>query len=84
MASFYPFQLLNTGIIDMDYLQGTFSERQELDSYEQMWHTYIYQPSWSELKTEVSNTSMLACIVFDVETALPDPVFPILSEQALH
>lgn len=45
----------------MDYLQGTFSERQELDSYEQMWHTYIYQPSWSELKTEVSNTNMLVC-----------------------
>ena len=57
----YPFQLLNTGIIDMDYLQGTFSERQELDSYEQMWHTYIYQPAWSELKTEVSNTNMLVC-----------------------
>lgn len=45
----------------MDYLQGTFSERQELDSYEQMWHTYIYQPAWSELKTEVSNTNMLVC-----------------------
>ena len=35
-------------------LQGVFRTRQELDGYEQMWHTCIYQPSWCELKAKVS------------------------------
>ena len=43
--------MLNTGTVDC--LQGIFRTRQELDSYEQMWHTCVYQPSWNELKEKV-------------------------------
>jgi len=42
-----------------DTLRGVFRTRQELDGYEQMWHTCIYQPSWSELKAKV-NTMPIA------------------------
>ena len=38
--------------------QGIFKTCQELDNYERMWHTHIYQPSWSKLKTEVRECSV--------------------------
>jgi len=36
-----------------DCPQGIFQTFSEVDKYERMWHDCIYQPSWSELKTEV-------------------------------
>jgi hypothetical protein len=35
-------------------LRGFFNTREELDEYEKMWHIYIYQPTWNELKSKVS------------------------------
>ena len=49
-----PTKLLKTDVIVPDCLQSAFKTRKELDSYEQMWHTCIYQPSWTELRDKVS------------------------------
>ena len=46
-------QVFQPGTTAQGCLQGVFKTSQELDSYEKMWHTHIYQPSWRELKTEV-------------------------------
>ena len=57
----------NTSNIIPGCLRGTFRTRQELDSYEKMWHTYIYQPSWSELKEKVSMQCIYAISKIDYE-----------------
>lgn len=54
-----PFQLFNTKSVAQDSHQGIFKTHQELDTYESMWHTNIYQPSWRELQTNVSSSGML-------------------------
>ena len=35
-------------------LVGKLHTREELDQYESAWHSKIYLPAWSELKTKVS------------------------------
>ena len=48
---------------------GRLSTREQLDSYERLWHTQIYQPSWSELKKEVCilavNDRIVSVQIFD-------------------
>lgn len=47
-------QLLKTSTNASESWKGIFKTRKALDSYELMWHTSIYQPSWIELRTNVS------------------------------
>ena len=49
----FPSQIFISENTDPGCLQGIFQTCDELDKYEKMWHTCIYQPSWSELKREV-------------------------------
>ena len=49
----FPSQIFTSENTDLDCPQGILQTCDELDKYEKMWHTCIYQPSWSELKTEV-------------------------------
>ena len=49
---FLILQLLKTDATDS--LRGIFKTRDELDSYEKMWHCLVYQPSWDELKVKVT------------------------------
>ncbi len=46
-------QLLNLESAVPDCLRGVFRSRQELDGYERMWHSCIYQPAWNELHPQV-------------------------------
>ena len=49
----FPPQIFMSENTDPDCPQGIFKTCYEVDKYEEMWHNCIYQPSWSELKTEV-------------------------------
>ena len=49
----FPCQLLNTDSVVPDSLRGVFRSRAELDGYETMWHSCVYQPSWNELRPKV-------------------------------
>jgi hypothetical protein len=44
-------------------LRGFFNTREELDEYEKMWHIYIYQPTWNELKSKVSYVEQTRAIL---------------------
>ena len=58
MCEPYDSQVLSTGTVIPGCLRGTFKTPQELDNYEKVWHTCIYQPSWSKLKEKVT---IMAC-----------------------
>ena len=47
-------QSVNTESAAPDSKRGLFSSRQELDKYERMWHSMVYQPSWNELQPKVA------------------------------
>ena len=48
-----PHRLVQTGSIIKYPLRGLLKTREELDSYEKMWHCCVYQPTWNELKDKV-------------------------------
>lgn len=48
------YELMNTGSEVSGRFRGVLRSREELDSYERLWHEHIYQPSWKELKPKVS------------------------------
>ena len=50
--------MLSTRGIKMDEIvqvsvKGYFKMREDLDEYEKIWHLYVYQPTWNELKAKV-------------------------------
>ena len=47
----------NFDTLSPDPLQGVFKTREELDSYEKLWHTQVYQPTWDEQATKVKPSS---------------------------
>ena len=38
---------------DEGMMEGVFKNQEELDEYERMWHTSVYQPTWNELPEKV-------------------------------
>ena len=59
MCEPYDFHVLSTSTVIPGCQRGTFRTPQELDNYEKLWHTCIYQPSWSELEEKVNIIDML-------------------------
>ena len=51
-------------------MKGKFDTREQLDSYERLWHAQIYQPSWLELKEAVCALfKVLVVCLIEIKTA---------------